>query len=192
MGFSRQEYWSGVQLLLLSKISVVPKLRREIGMNSPLPLGHRGFGSKSEIHFEIPAVTERVRWALAACHSKAARQVRSVEKKVCFISDAGNWGEWMADICPNAYSPPTGVQSDKSFYRRRGLPAEIASQLWQSSSNWLSVVWPASSWLFKVQLIFSSRICLFPFLWGQFSELWQLMSWVQSGHHVVSFFTLVF
>ena len=30
------------------------------------------------------------------------------------------------------------------------------SQLWQSSWNWSSMVWPASSWLFLVQLIFSS------------------------------------
>ena len=36
--------------------------------------------------------------------------------------------------------------------------------------------------LFKVQLLFSSRVRLFPFLCGQFSELWQLMSWVQTGH----------
>ena len=41
--------------------------------------------------------------------------------------------------------------------------------------------------LLKVQLLFSSRVHLFPFLWGQFSELWQLMSWVQSGHQVVNF-----
>ena len=26
-----------------------------------------------------------------------------------------------------------------------------------------------------------------PFLCSQFSELWQLMSWVPSGHHVVNF-----
>ena len=44
------------------------------------------------------------------------------------------------------------------------------SQLCQSSWNWLSVLWPGSSWLFQVQLIFSSGVSLFPFLWGQFSE----------------------
>ena len=42
-----------------------------------------------------------------------------------------------------------------------------------------------------VQLVFSSRVSLFPFLWGQFSELWQLMSWLPPGHHVVNFFHLV-
>lgn len=44
-------------------------------------------------------------------------------------------------------------------------------------------------WL--VQLIFSSRVDLFSFPWGQFSALWQLMSWIQSGQHVVHFFHLV-
>ena len=33
----------------------------------------------------------------------------------------------------------------------------------------------------------SSKVHLFPFLGGQFSELWQLMSRVQAGHHVVNF-----
>ena len=32
---------------------------------------------------------------------------------------------------------------------------------------------------------------LFPFPWGQFLELWQLMSWLQSGHNAVHFFYLV-
>ena len=53
------------------------------------------------------------------------------------------------------------------------------------------VIWKASSWLFWAQLIFSSRISLFPFLRGQYSELWQLMSWLRSGHHVSNFFHLM-
>ena len=36
-------------------------------------------------------------WSLAACHSRAKKQARLVERKVCFISDIGNcewgWGE---------------------------------------------------------------------------------------------------
>ena len=39
-----------------------------------------------------------------------------------------------------------------------------------------------------VNLQFHSQ---FPFLWGQFLELWQFMSWVQSTHHVVNFIHLV-
>ena len=42
----------------------------------------------------------------------------------------------------------------------------------------------------KVNLQFREH--LFPFLCGQFSELWQLKSWVQSGHHVVTFSTWCF
>ena len=41
----------------------------------------------------------------------------------------------------------------------------------------------------EVQSVFSSRISLFPFPWGQFSDLWQPVSWLQSGHHAVNFST---
>lgn len=30
---------------------------------------------------------------------------------------------------------------------------------------------------------------MLPFLWGQFWKLWQLMLWIQSGHHIVNFST---
>ena len=33
---------------------------------------------------------------------------------------------------------------------------------------------------------------LFPFLCDYFSELWQLQSWVQAGHHAVNFCTWCF
>ena len=35
-------------------------------------------------------------------HSKASKQARLVERKVCFISD----GEWVAYLCPKADSLP--------------------------------------------------------------------------------------
>ena len=47
-----------------------------------------------------------------------------------------------------------------------------------------------SSWT-ELNWIFSSRVALFPFPWGQFLELWQLTSWLQSGHYEVNFFHLV-
>ena len=53
--------------------------------------------------------------------------------------------------------------------------------LWKSTLKILKD-FEASSWLIEVQLIFSSRVGWFPFLWGQFSELLQLMSWLQSDH----------
>ena len=53
-------------------------------------------------------VTKRYVWASpAVCHSKASKQVRLVERKACFISDAGNWQGRMVDICPKADSPLT-------------------------------------------------------------------------------------
>ena len=64
-------------------------------------------------------------------------------------------------------------------------------QLWQSSWNWSSVVWPESPWLSWILIVFSSRVHLFPFLCSQFSDLWQPVSWLQPGHHVLNFFRLV-
>ena len=60
------------------------------------------------LEFGTLTVTERYVWASpAAGHSKASKQVRLVERKVRFISDAGNWRGRMADICPKADSPLT-------------------------------------------------------------------------------------
>ena len=75
----------------------------------------------------------------------------------------------------------------------RGLQSETAQSVSSDSHREIGhvVVWSAASWLFSVQLVFSSRVGFFPFLWGQFSELWQLASWLQSGHHAVNFFHLV-
>ena len=51
----------------------------------------------------------------AACCFKASKQVRLVERKVCFISDAGNWrGRWkVTDICP-----PTHKERVRTFIDR--------------------------------------------------------------------------
>ena len=62
------------------------------------------------------------------------------------------------------------------------------------TKHWIvhpAMVWSTLSWLFWVQVIFSSRVDWFPFLWGQFLEPWQPMSWLQSGFHAVNFFYLV-
>ena len=48
---------------------------------------------------------------------------RLVERKVCFISDASDWGWGRADVGAKADSPtptlPTGLQWDMSFYRQK-------------------------------------------------------------------------
>ena len=131
------------------------------------------------------------KWGLAACPSKAIKGARLVERKVCFLLDAGNrfGGQTPVQRLTPHLLQPVG----KSFYRQRkgGYMQKRYSQLWQSSWSGHEVVCSESSWLFQVPLVFSSRVSLSPFLWGQFSELWQLMSWLQAGHHVVKFFHLV-
>ena len=66
----------------------------------------------------------------AAHCSKANKEARLVEKKVCFILDTGNQGG-RADICPKADSlPPTLQLVGKNFYSlRKGLHAETAQSV---------------------------------------------------------------
>ena len=64
------------------------------------------------------------------CRSKANKQASLVEGNICFISDAGNWGWKVSDICPKVDSHPyphPQQAGGKSFYRqKRGwLHAEI-------------------------------------------------------------------
>ena len=87
--------------------------------------------------------------------------------------------------------PPHWQSVGKSIYRQReGATCrshlEIDSQLWPSSWNWSSMVWPALSWLFYVQLTFSPRVGFFP--------LFEAISYgslvtATSGHHVVNLST---
>ena len=128
-------------------------------------------------------------WDLAAHCLKANEHVRLVERNVCFISDAGNWGgvgEGGRHLSKGRLAPDK--QGVSAFIESRGgLRAETALSSLTSSANRSSVVWPASSWLFQVQLNnLRLQVHLFPFLCGQFSELWQLMSCVQSGPHGVN------
>ena len=119
-----------------------------------------------------------------------------MERKVCFISDAGNQAG-MGEDSPQADSSPPNEQGVRAFTdgvgRGRGAYMQNQhSQLWQASSNRSSVVWPEASWSFGAQWIFSCRVHSSPLLYGQTSELWQLMSCVQSSHHVVNFSTWCF
>ena len=55
----------------------------------------------------------------AACHSKANKQAKLVERKVCFISDASNWGE--AGGHPSkGQLPRSNKQGVRSFVDRVG------------------------------------------------------------------------
>ena len=64
-------------------------------------------------------------------------------------------------------------------------------EAWHAAVHGVTKSW---TWLrdwTELNCIFSTRVGLFPFPWDQFSEVWQVMSWIQSGHHVVNFFYLV-
>ena len=67
----------------------------------------------------FPFVAQTVcMWDPAACCSKANKQTRLVERKVCLILDAGNWEwGWVADI-PKADCPPPWQEGGESFYRQ--------------------------------------------------------------------------
>ena len=151
--------------LTLSKISVVPKLRREIRMNSPLLQGTGDLAVSQEFILKYQLLQKE--WGgvrLLATQKPRDKSGRWKRKFALFQMLATGVGGWQTSVQRPTF-PQLASRVTRAFIdRRRGLLAEIASQLWQSSSNWLSVVWPASSWLFKVQLIFSSRICLFTLL----------------------------
>ena len=128
--------------------------------------------------------------------SKANKEARLMEGKVCFISGTGNWGwgfEGVGDreggLLSKGQLPPW-LWVGKSYHRwRKGATCRKSTV---SSESHLEIGhgWSdQSSWLFEVQFIFSSRVRLFPFLWGQFLELWQFVSWLQSGRHIVNFST---
>ena len=59
-------------------------------------------------------------WSLAACHSRAKKQARLVERKVCFISDIGNceWGWGGVYNHPKADSPALATSGARAFYSR--------------------------------------------------------------------------
>ena len=121
-----------------------------------------------------------------------------VERKVCFILEASNlMGMRAGERCrgrllSKGLLPQHWQSVGKSFYREREAPTFRNSTVCSDSHLEidLAVVWSGSSCLCTFSL--QSRVSLLPFLWVQFSELWQLMSsWQQSGHHVVNFFHLL-
>ena len=47
--------------------------------------------------------------------SKANKQTMLVERKICFISDAGNWRERVVDIWPKADFPQLAISGARAF-----------------------------------------------------------------------------
>ena len=121
--------------------------------------------------------------------SKANKQARLVERKDCFNSDAIT-GRGSGGRCPKAYSRPD----------KQGMRAFIDIMGWEAPcrnstviSNHLRLVVSCLTCIILVVLgsgNFQFQYALVSiFFCRQFSELWQLVSWVQSAHHVVNFST---
>ena len=124
-------------------------------------------------------------WSLAVYLPKSNKQASVVERKVCFLSDASNWQGGQISVQRLTPNPLASSGARTFIDRRSGLHAETA----QSA---LTIIFKlVTGGLTNVILVvlgiinLQSRGALFPFLWGQVSEL---MSWqLQSGHHVVYF-----
>ena len=134
--------------------------------------------------------TKTWEWGPAARHSKAKEEASWRKGELALFQRTTAWGQGAPDKGQLLH---TDNQSARAFMEggRDGATGRNSTVGSGSHEIGAAIVWSVSSWLDYVQLIFSSRVSLFPFLWGQVSELWQLMSWLQSGHHVVNLFHLV-
>ena len=122
---------------------------------------------------------------LAARHSKANKQARLEERKICFISDAGNWrGGWQPSV--QRPTPPSDKQAVRAFTDKVGGGGLHAERAPSSLTVRFTLVISGLTSITLVVLgaVFQSWVHLFPILCDQFSELWRLKSWVQFGHHV--------
>ena len=72
-------------------------------------------------------------WGLAAHCSKANKEARLVERKVCFILEAGNQGGRELDSCLKASCPSPTTNGQELLSERRGSMQKQYNQLWQSS-----------------------------------------------------------
>ena len=132
------------------------------------------------------------KWGLDARWSKASKEASLVESLLYFRCQQLEWGR--ADSCPKVDSLPRPRHPhwqpvDKGFiHRGRGLHIEtvLTVILKLVSSDLPSVILIVLS---TVSLQFQGSVC------SQFLEAssWNsgLMSWLQSGHHVVNFFHLM-
>ena len=107
------------------------------------------------------------------------------------------WGGWQTSVQRPTPPPPPlriGNQRAGAFIARSGEGATCRNSTFSSDSH-LQIGHQGSAqhyvgYLGTVILQFQGP--LVPIFCSQFSELWQLMSWVQSGHHVVNLSTSCF
>jgi len=101
------------------------------------------------------------------------------------------WGV-RVDTCPEASSSGTVSGQDLlkgslEVHMQRGGDKVRNSAVSSDSPLKMGLAMAVSSRWFQMHLVFSSSISLFPLPGSQFSKLWQLLSWLHSGHHVVNF-----
>ena len=124
----------------------------------------------------------------AAGHSKVNKQARLVERKVRFISDAGNWGSAREQTSVQRQLATRGARDFIDW--RRGLHVDPAQSallvifkfILDGLTSVISIVLGTVSLQFQGPFV--------PISLRSILELWQLVSWVQSGHHAVSFLPL--
>ena len=68
----------------------------------PLHLWPGSSPREPEAQVAAPVLSKICMGGPAARHSKASKQARLVERKICFISDARHWGGRVAGTCPEA------------------------------------------------------------------------------------------
>ena len=119
------------------------------------------------------------------------------------------WTEWQGATCRNSIvSSKSHLQIGCRWSHRHPLGCFRYTTwwtwVWVNSGSWWWTGRPSVLWFMRSQSrtqlsdwtelnwIFSFRVYLLPFLCGQFTELWQLMSWLQSGHHASNFSTWCF
>ena len=129
-------------------------------------------------------------WGPAAGCSKANKEARLVERKVCFVLDAGKGrggvvGCGVGRLSEGWLSRTANRWTWASVDRGRGHVWKRHSQLWQPSWNW------SCSGLTSVVVIILSTVnlqfqgWLVPISLRPVLGFWQLMSRPQSGRHVV-------
>ena len=92
------------------------------------------------------------------------------------LFQGGGGGE--ADSYPKTDSPLYCQPVGKSFYKQREGATFRNSTVILDSHFEIGHQWSDQHHLDCLELIFSSMVSFFPFSWGQFLEVWQLMSWL--------------
>ena len=106
-------------------------------------------------------------------HAIVRDQVNAMESLILEVGNQGMGVEW-GEV--DAFQRATLSQQSgcKTFYQQREGVTHRNSTVSSDSHQEIGGLIHAAL-IVLVQLIFSFRVALFPFIWGRFSELWQLV-----------------